>query len=283
LLERGKVGRSAYVIASHDDRYTRAELEGWRVQLCRLEPTRALATLEEAELFLLDRGLLTLTVDSALPSLFGATHEQPFAQGKPGFGAYPKTKWWWGGALGQLPGVVPTKLHRGKSLYLSQRVAGLVDPLCRAEVAAAASGELGESCRQLVVHLEMAGPSLLEELKDELGLDARTLRAARQKLEARGAVSSTAVRIGTEGGSHLHSSRLTRWDQLVPASQATKSEALAELAVAGVHAAVLAPRAQVAHWFTWRVDAAIVDELVESGRLRVVGDSLAVLGASTDR
>lgn len=257
----------------------RAELERRRAQLCRLAPARALATLEEAELFLLDRGMLTLTADSALPSLFGATHEQPFARGKSGFGAYPKTTWWWGGALGQLPGFVPTKLHRGKSLYLSPRAAGLVDPLCRAEVAAAASGELGESCRQIVVHLETAGPSLLEELKDELGLDARTLRTARQKLEARGAVSSAAVRLTTDGGSHVHTSRLTRWDQLVPASQATAAQALAELAVAGVHAAVLAPRTEVASWFTWQVDAALIDELVESGRLKAVGDALAVFGS----
>jgi hypothetical protein len=258
---------------------SRAGLKRRRVLLCRLVPARALVTLEEAELFLLDRGMLTLTADSALPSLFGATHEQPFAPGRPGFGAYPKTKWWWAGALGQLPGVVPTKLHRGKTLYFSRRVAGLVDPLCRAEVVAAASGELGESCRRIVLHLETAGPSFLEELKDELGLDAPTLRAARQKLEARGAVSSAAVRLTTDSGSHIHSSRLTRWDQLVPASQATMGEALAELAVAGVNAAVLAPRAEVAHWFAWRVEASTIDELVESGRLQAVGDAhLAVFG-----
>jgi hypothetical protein len=130
-------------------------------------------------------------------------------------------------------------------------------------------------------HLEIAGPSLLEALKDELGLDARTLRAARQKLEARGAVSSASVRLSTDSGSHNHSSRLTRWDQLVlvGASQATTAEALVELAVAGVHAAVVAPRAEVARWFAWRIDAPIVDELIESGRLQTVGDSLAVLGA----
>lgn len=266
------------MIPREDDHTIAVEFERQRVQLCRLAPTRALATLEEAELFLLDRGMLTLTADSALPSLFGATHEQPFAPGKPGFGAYPKTKWWWGGALGQLPGVVPTKLHRGKSLYLSQRVAGIVDPLCRAELAAAASGELGESCRRIVEHLETAGPSLLEELKDELGLDARTLRAARQKLEARGAVSSASVHLSTDSGSHTHSSRVTLWDQLVPASQATTAEALAELAVAGVHAAVVAPRAEVVRWFAWRIDAPIVDELIESGRLQAVEDGLAVFG-----
>jgi hypothetical protein len=249
-----------------------------RVEFCRLAPTRALVTLDEAELFLLDRGMLTLTADSALPSLFGATHEQPFAHGKPGFGAYPKTKWWWGGALGQRPGVVPTKLHRGRSLFLSPRVAGLVDPLCRAEIAAALSGGLGESCRQIVEHLETVGPSLVEELKDELGIDARRLRAARQKLEARGIVSSASVRPSSKSGSHIHTSRLTRWDQLVPASRATPAQALAELAVAGVHAAVVAPRAEIARWFAWRIDEPLVDELIESGRLRAVGDALAVVG-----
>jgi hypothetical protein len=136
---------------------TRAKLERRRVDLCRLVSTRALATLEEAELFLVERGMLTLTSCSALPSLFGATHEEPFAPGQPGFGAYPKTKWWWGGALGQLPRVVPTKLHRGKSLYLSQRTAALVDPLCRRELAAAAAGELGERAQQIVDHLETGG------------------------------------------------------------------------------------------------------------------------------
>ena len=260
-----------------------SELGRQRVRLCRLTPARALATLEEAELFLLDRGMLTLTADSALPSLFGATHEPPFARGKPGFGTYPKTKWWWGGALGQLSGVVPTKLHRGKSLFLSQRVAGLADPLCRAELAAAVSGELGESGQRIVEHLETAGPSLVEELKDELGLDARTLRAARQKLEACGAVSSASVRLTTKSGSHIHSSRLTRWDQLVPASRATRAEALAELTVAGVHAAVLASRTEVARWFAWRIDAPMVDDLLASGRLRAVGDALAKVATDDQR
>ena len=237
-----------------------------------------MTSLEEAEDFLLDRGMLTLTTDSALPSLFGAIHEEPYAPGKSGFGAYPKTKWWWGGALTQLPDVVPTKVHRGRSLFLTKGVAGLADPLCRAALAAAASGELGEPCRKIVEHLGAAGPSLVDELKEELGLDARTLRAARQKLEARGAVSGTSIRLTTDGGSHTHSSRLTRWDQLVPVSRATTTEALAELVVAGVHAAVVAPRVEVARWFAWRVDRPMVDELVESGRLRAVGNSLAIVG-----
>jgi hypothetical protein len=261
-------------------RQTRTKLERLRVDVCRLVSARALNTLAEAELFLIERGMLTLTADSALPSLFGATHEEPFAPGRPGFGAYPRTKWWWGAALAQLPRVVPTKLHRARSLYLPRRTAELVDPLCRRGLATAAAGELGDPARLIVDHLETAGPSLLEELKDELGLDAPTVRAARRKLEALGAVLSVGVRPATDSGSHTHSSRLTRWDQLVPASAFTAAEALAELAVAGVQAAVIANRAELARWFSWRIDARLVDELIEAGRLLAIEDALTTPSAA---
>ncbi len=254
---------------------TRASLERLRLNLCRLVPEGALATLQEAERFLDDRGLLTLAPDSALPSLFGAAHEEPFAPGRTGFGAYPKTKWWWGGALGQLPGTVPTKLHRGKTLYLSHRTAALVDPLCRRELDAGSAGEFGEPARRILEHLKAAGPSLLQELKDELGLDAPKMRAARQKLEARGAASSVAVRLTTDGGGHTHSSRLSRWDQLMPASRATAEDALAELAVAGVRAAVITPRAEVQRWFAWRITGPLLDELLDSRRLVAYEGALA--------
>jgi hypothetical protein len=62
---------------------TLAELEERRAYECRLTPARALASLDEAEEFLLDRGLLTRTVDSALPSLFEACHEEPYAHESP--------------------------------------------------------------------------------------------------------------------------------------------------------------------------------------------------------
>jgi hypothetical protein len=54
---------------------TLAELEERRARECRLTPVRALETLDDAEEFLRDRGLLTRTGDSALPSLFEACHE----------------------------------------------------------------------------------------------------------------------------------------------------------------------------------------------------------------
>jgi hypothetical protein len=101
---------------------TMEELAAQRAMACRLLPDRALATLEEAEAFLLERGLLTLTPDGALPSLFGACHEEPYAPGVRGFGTWPCTKWWWHAALAARPGVLLVKLHRGKSLDITTSV-----------------------------------------------------------------------------------------------------------------------------------------------------------------
>ncbi len=56
---------------------------------CRLVPARALRTLDEADAFLRDRGLLTRTTDCALPSLYEACHEDPYRPGRPGFATWP--------------------------------------------------------------------------------------------------------------------------------------------------------------------------------------------------
>src|SRR5712692_4601183 len=90
-----------------------AEVRKRRLYLCRLTPDRALQTLDEAEAFLIDRGVLTRTQDAALPSLFAATHEEPYKRGSAGFGSWPKTKWPWGGELALRPGVLALKVHRG--------------------------------------------------------------------------------------------------------------------------------------------------------------------------
>jgi len=63
------------------------ELRTLRAFECRLTPDRALGSPDEAEEFLLDRGLLTRTADCALPSLFAACHEEPYAPDKPGSGS----------------------------------------------------------------------------------------------------------------------------------------------------------------------------------------------------
>ena len=246
---------------------TRDELERRRAQTCRLRPELALTSLDEAEAFLHDRGLLTLTSNSALPSLFGAVHEEPYAPGKSGFGAYPKTKWWWGGALGRRDGVVTTKLHRGKTLYLSAETAGLVDPLCRSVLAEAESNAHGDIARRIVEHLAAAGPSLVDDLKEELALDTKAFRAARTRLEAAGAIVSTEVRVDV-AGRHRHSSRIARWDQAgVPTSEASTEDALAAIVVAGVRAAVIVERAEPPKWFAWRVDGPLLEALLETGSL----------------
>src|SRR5260370_33429001 len=92
---------------------------------CRLTPDRALATIDEADAFLRDRGLLTRTADSALPSLYEACHEQPYKPGSPGFATWPATKWPWFGELGRTHLVL--KVHRGKHLLVTEEVAHGLD------------------------------------------------------------------------------------------------------------------------------------------------------------
>jgi hypothetical protein len=221
-------------------------LERRRKLECRLTPDRALATLDDAEAFLRDRGLLTLMPDCALPSLFGACHEPPYKPGSRGFGLWPRTKWPWGLELAER--CVRTRLHRGKGLFLSAEVAALADPLCREELARAEGGAHGEEARRLVERLAQLGPAL----PDELETDRRT----RDRLERLGVIVSRPVLVGEQ-----HTSELMRWDQLRPRPSAG---GLDELVVAGVRAAVVAPEREASGWFSWRADPA---RLVEEGRL----------------
>jgi hypothetical protein len=221
---------------------------------CRLTPDRALQTIDDASAFLEDRGLLTLTPDCALPSLFGACHEEPWSDA-PGFGTWPKTKYWWGVALPARA----TKLHKGKTLFVTDRVARAIAPLCLWELAAAREGRHGDEERRFVEHLEAAGPSTTEELKEELALDARSFKRARARLERIGAVVSRGLIYELEGRHH-HTSEHRLWD--VPAD-GNRDDALCELFVAGVRAAVLAPEREAVRWFSWRVpEQALADERV---------------------
>jgi hypothetical protein len=226
---------------------TMPELEERRRVECRLTRDRALETLDDAEAFLRDRGLLTRTADCALPSLFGACHEEPYRPGSRGFGSWPKTKWRWSFDLRER--CAYAAIHRGKGLYLTEETAALADPLCRAELARVEEGAYGEAARRLVERLALLGPALLEELDAD--------RATRTKLERLGAVVSRGVFAEGEPST----SELARWDQLHPPSE---SGGLDELVLAGVRAAVVAPEREAAGWFTWRAD---VGRLVEEGRL----------------
>jgi len=241
-------------------------LEQLRAYACRLEPEQALGTLDDAEAFLRDRGLLTRMPCCSLPSLFGACHEEPYRPGGRGFGSWPKTKWPWSFELATRPGVHMAAIHRGKSLYFTDEVARLADPLCRAELARADEGGYGEDARRLVAHLREAGPSTADDLKVELDLGSRDLRAARERLARVGALLTRPIYEPEE-----FSVVLERWDQRFP--EPTPG-GLDELLAAAVRAAVVAPERELGTWFSWPLPRGTVDRLVEDGRLAREGGAV---------
>ena len=221
---------------------------------CRLTPDRALESLDDAEAFLLDRGLLTRTADSALPSLFAACHEEPYAPESPGFGQWPRTKFPWFGELGAR-GYLVVAVHRGKNLLVGPDVVRLLDPICRAELERMEQED--PSWARLLRHLADAGPSELEDLQLELGLKPKELKSLRSPLERCGAIVSRSI---VYEDPHRHTSELARWDQVVP--EAAGGGGLADLIVAGVKAAVIAPERELSRWFSWPWywDDAILDD-----------------------
>src|ERR1700733_13844200 len=216
-----------------------SELRERRAFECRLTADRALGSLDEAEAFLQDRALLTRTPDCALPSLYEACHEEPYAPGAVGFGTWPATKWPWFGALTDR-GHLCVAVHRGKNLLVSTEAAALLDPICRAETDRVRAADPG--WRRLLDHLARVGPSTTEDLRTELSLKRQELKALRSPLERCGvivarSVAMTSGRDGDGGDGHRHDSELSRWDQAYqgpPAAASASSdpaEALADLVV----------------------------------------------------
>lgn len=250
------------------------ELRERRAFECRLTPDRALGSLGEADAFLRDRGMLTRTTDSALPSLYEACHEEPYKAGGVGFAAWPATKWSWFGELTER-GHLCVAVHRGKNLLVSGETAAMLDLICRAEIDRMRAADPG--WRGLLDHLAVVGPSDIEDLRAELRLKRQELKALRSPLERCGAVVSRSLEV-TAGEGHSHSSELARWDQVYPrdstsaASAADLAAALGDLLVAAVRAAVLAPEPELRRWFSWQWywTPALVDDLVQAGRLRRV-------------
>jgi hypothetical protein len=255
---------------------TLAELEERRAHDCRLTPDRALETLDEAEAFLRDRGLLTRTTDSALPSLFEACHEEPYARESRGFGQWPATKFAWFGRLGARDHLI-LAIHCGKSVVVTRETAALVDPICRAELERMESAD--EGWARLLRHLADAGPSELGDLQTELELTPKELKSLRSPLERCGAVVARSI---VYEGSHRHTSLLARWDQAQPEPSATSDprQAVGDLVCAGVRAAVVVPEREPARWFSWRWlwDDGLIDDLVVEERLVRVDDHLAAGG-----
>ena len=259
-----------------------ATLHGLRARRtfeCRLEPERALRSLEAAAEFLDDRGILTRTADSALPSLFAACHQPPFRPGRGGFADWPATAYPWFWELAQRDGVHELSVHNGKRVLVTHATAALADDICRAELAAAEAG--GGDPAELLRHLASAGPSPLDDLKVELEWDAARLRRARRPLERTGALVSHGVTLAGEQGGHSHSSVLARWDQAFPEPSAGS---LADVIVVCVRAAVLAPEAELRRWFSWgpQPDDAMVDRLVADGRLQRPADGWIAAPSMSD-
>ncbi len=176
------------------------ELQPRRARECRLTPDRALRSVDEAEEFLRDRGLLTRTPDSALPSFFEACHEEPYKPGAGGFGSWPATKWPWYEELARRPGVYALKIHRGKHVLLTEETAALADPILRAEIAR--MEREGDDWALILRHLDAAGPSTAEDLRVELGLKPKELKAARERADPLGSGVSGAVGARRAGRVH---------------------------------------------------------------------------------
>ncbi|HET7467524.1 MAG TPA: hypothetical protein VFL29_12750 [Candidatus Dormibacteraeota bacterium] len=235
------------------------ELNRRRAIECRLTKDRALKSLREAAAFLDDRGLLTRMPDCALPSLFGACHEAPARPGGRGFDLWPKTRWIWSFQLTRDGGAILTKLHRGKSLYLSTAMARVFDPLVQQAMASATGDDL-----RLLEHLGRHGPSMAEDVLLELGWDGRRLKSARNRLERIGAVISDGLVF--DAGGEATFAPMRRWDAVVKKAPAGE-DPLGDVVVAAVRAAVIAPEAEVRSWFSWPVTSETIDRLVAAGRL----------------
>jgi hypothetical protein len=130
----------------------------------------------------------------------------------------------------------------------------------------------------LLDHLTAAGPSNIADLQVELDLKPKELKATRSPLERCGAIVSRSVRV-TAGEGHAHSSELWRWDQAYAGvGRRDVHQALRELLLAGVRAAVVAPERELKRWFSWQWywDDSLVDDLVREGRLRRVDGHVAL-------
>ena len=127
--------------------------------------------------------MLVRMPDCALPSLFAACHEVAARPGGRGFDLWPKTRWIWSFQLTLDGHAVLTKLHRGKSLYVSADTARLFDPLVRQSIDAAT----GDDAR-LLDHLARHGPSMADDIERMMEIEEALQAAEEWRILARKAV-----------------------------------------------------------------------------------------------
>lgn len=197
--------------------------------------------------------------DCSLPSLFAACHEGPARPGGRGFDLWPKTRWIWSFQLTVGGHGLLTKLHRGKSLYLSTATARIFDPLVRGAIETA-----GGDDSLLLEHLAVHGASMAEDVALELGWERRRLKSVRDRLERVGAVISDGLVFDKDGEASFAPMR--RWDRVVKKARAS-DDPIGDVVVAGVRAAVIAPESDVRSWFSWPVPAGTLERLVGERRL----------------
>ena len=247
------------------------DLSSLRGRLCRVDPNWALTSIDEAESWIRERGVVETTRCCSLPSLHVAVHEPPYKPGSAGFGLYPATTWWWGGELATREGLHKLEIHRGKTVLVTTAIAQLADRPARAALADAEAGRLGELEQRLVVHLAAAGPGEVGDLRAELDAASRPFHAARARLGRVAAVVSRPVLLEPHG----HTSLLSRWDQVFLSES---PGGLADVLVAFVRAAVVAPEREAERWLSWPLPKGLIASLVADGRLQRTGDGMVTTG-----
>ena len=190
-LRRADGGRARERRSGHDRARhvtTLAELEERRAYECRLTPDRALETIDDAE--------------SVPPRSRAASRARPIPRSRacsrhatrnrtrptsPASAQWPATKFPWFGQLGTR-GHLVLAVHRGKSLLVTDEVAALLDPICRAELARmeAARRDLGAapppSRRRRAVRARRPADGAVPDVQgaEEPPLAARALRRVRR-------------------------------------------------------------------------------------------------------
>ena len=117
---------------------------------------------------------------------------------------------------------------------------------------------------------------MAEDVQLELGWERKRLKSVRDRLERVGAVVSDGLVFDETGDWHF--APMQRWDAVVK-KRASSDDALGDIVVAGIRAAVIAPQPDVRSWFIWPVLTSKIDQLVDAGRLeRPAPGMLSVAG-----